>query len=122
MRIEVSAEKIARIKPEVLERERRELGESWFRQEFCCAFEALEGLVYPDFARQVTLGTQQQEREARSCGTKVGGMDFGVRNPFAALWGVLDRDGILWLTGEHYFRDKPLSFDGCATAKSVDPS
>ena len=39
--------------PEFLDEERRALGESWFRQEYCCSFEALEGLVYPDFARCV---------------------------------------------------------------------
>jgi hypothetical protein len=40
----------------------------------------------------------------------VGGIDFGFRNPFAALWGLHDRDGILWLTGEHYARQKPLDY------------
>jgi hypothetical protein len=43
-------------------------------------------------------------------GRRVGGIDFGFRNPFAAIWGVLDRDGILWLTGEHYCRHQPLSY------------
>jgi Terminase RNaseH-like domain len=42
-------------------------------------------------------------------GRKVGGIDFGFRNPFAAVWGVLDRDGVLWLTGEHYEHMRPLS-------------
>ena len=42
-------------------------------------------------------------------GRKVGGIDFGFRNPFAAVWGTADRDGVLWLTGEHYARNKPLS-------------
>jgi hypothetical protein len=37
-------------------------------------------------------------------GRPLGGIDFGFRNPFAALWGVLDRGGVLWLTGEHYER------------------
>ena len=40
----------------------------------------------------------------------MGGIDFGFRNPFAAVWGVLDRDGVLWLTGEHYCRERPLSY------------
>ncbi len=43
-------------------------------------------------------------------GRPVGGIDFGFRNPFAAVWGVVDRDDILWLTGEHYCRNKPLSY------------
>ena len=45
-----------RITPDFLAEERRSLGESWFRQEYCCSFEALEGLVYPDFARCVVPG------------------------------------------------------------------
>jgi hypothetical protein len=52
-RIEVPAERCPRITPEFLAGERRALGESTFRQEYCCSFEALEGLVYPDFARCV---------------------------------------------------------------------
>ncbi len=31
----------------------RQTSESWFRQEYGCSFEALEGLVYPDLARCV---------------------------------------------------------------------
>jgi hypothetical protein len=42
-------------------------------------------------------------------GRKVGGIDFGFRNPFAAVWGVVDGDDVLWLTGEHYERNRPLS-------------
>lgn len=45
-----------------------------------------------------------------SAGRKVGGIDFGFRNPFAAVWGTLDGDGVLWLTGEHYCRQRPLSY------------
>jgi len=103
-RIEVPAECIARIPPEFLEEERRALGESWFRQEYGCSFEALEGLVYPDFARCVTSAVP-----APLSGRRVGGIDFGFRNPFAALAGTLDRDGVLWLTFEHYLRGRPLS-------------
>src|SRR3984893_4818019 len=52
-RIEVPAERIGRITPEFLAGERRAIGASWFRQEYGCSFESLEGLVYPDFARCV---------------------------------------------------------------------
>jgi hypothetical protein len=55
-----------------------------------------------------------------------GGMDFGFRNPFAAVWGVLDRDGVLWLTGEHYSGGRPLSYHAQQLPKKVtryaDPS
>jgi hypothetical protein len=64
----------------------------------------LEGLVYPDFGRCVVSGP------APAGGAPVGGIDLGFRNPFASLWGFHDRDGVLWLTGEHYVRQKPLSY------------
>jgi hypothetical protein len=109
-RIEVPAERIARIAPEFLAEERRAMGASWFRQEYGCSFESLEGLVYPDFARcVVTAGEQGVSATGVPTGRRVGGIDFGFRNPFAAVWGVHDRDGVLWLTGEHYARQKPLS-------------
>ena len=113
-RVEVPAAAVPRIAPEFLEEERRELGESWFRQEYCCSFEALEGLVYPDFARCVVPGP------VPTGGRRVGGIDFGYRNPFAAVWGVLDRDGVLWLTGEHYAVQKPLDYHVARLPRNVD--
>jgi hypothetical protein len=119
-RIEVPANRISRIRPQFLEQERRGLGESWYRQEYLCSFEALEGLVYPGFARCVLPGP------APAGGRKLGGIDFGFRNPFAAVWGTLDRDGRLWLTGEHYARQKPLSYHAAQLPRDVtwyaDPS
>jgi hypothetical protein len=50
---------------------------------------------------------------------RVGGIDFGFRNPFAAVWGVVDRDGILWLTGEHYVRQRPLSYHAAHLPRGV---
>jgi hypothetical protein len=103
-RFQVPAEQVPRIKQSYLEQVRRQMGESWYRQEFCCSFEALEGLVYPDFARNVV--TEQPPAGGRL----VGGIDFGLRNPFAAVWGVLDRNNVLWLTGEHFSRERSLSY------------
>jgi hypothetical protein len=80
----------------------------------------LQGLVYPDFGRCVVPGP------APRIGRHVGGIDFGFRNPFAAVWGVLDSDGVLWLTGEHYSRQKPLSYHAERMPRDVtwyaDPS
>src|SRR5205823_6016547 len=59
-RIEVPAERIGRITPEFLAQERRVLGLSWFRQEYYCSFEALQGLVYPDFDQCVVPGPAPQ--------------------------------------------------------------
>jgi hypothetical protein len=104
VRVEVPAGQVPRIRPEFLEQERRVMGEAYFRQEFCCSFEAAEGLVYPDFGKCVVAG------EPPPGGRRVGGIDFGLRNPFAAVWGVLDRDDVLWLTGEHYCREQTLAY------------
>ena len=118
-RVKVTAEQCPRIAADFLAAERRALGESWFRQEFCCSFEALEGLVYPDFARCVMAGP------APEGGRRVGGIDFGFRNPFAAVWGTV-KDDVLILTGEHYSRGKPLSYHATQLPREVlwyaDPS
>ncbi len=82
--------------------ERRKFGDAWVAQEYQCDFRSLEGLVYPDFDLCLV------DRPAQEGGRKVGGIDFGFRNPFAALWGVLDRDGVLHLNGERYLRAAPL--------------
>jgi hypothetical protein len=67
-RIEVPAERIPRITAAFLAQERRAQGESWYRQEYCCSFEALQGLVYPDFARCVVAALPADLRGAdRSC-------------------------------------------------------
>jgi len=119
-RIEVRASQCPRITREFLDEERRCLSESYYRQEYECSFEALEGLVYPDFARCVVPGP------AAAGGKQVGGIDFGFRNPFAAVWGTVDRDGVLWLTGEHYARNRPLSYHAERLPRAVrwyaDPS
>jgi hypothetical protein len=125
-RIEVPAERIPRIKPERLEEERRALGETAFRQEYCCSFESVEGLVHPRFAQQVRGGRLADEKRAWAYGKKVGGIDFGYTQPFAAVWGVLDYDGVLWLTGEHYSRERVLAYHAAQLPRDVvwtaDPS
>src|SRR5262249_6283072 len=50
---------------------------------------------------------------------RVGGIDFGWRNPFAAVWGVLDHDDVLWITHERYARETPLSDHAAALPKDV---
>jgi hypothetical protein len=91
-----------RIRPEFIDEERRSLGQSWVDQEYECLFVIMHGLVYPDFGRAaVDDGPAPQ-------GRLVGGIDFGWRNPFAAVWGVLDRSDVLWIEGERYLKATPL--------------
>jgi hypothetical protein len=92
-----------RITPEFIAEERLSLGDAWVGQEYECQFGALEGLVYPDFDSCLCPAAP-----ATLTGQHVGGIDFGWRNPFAAIWGTLDRDDVLWITGERYLRETPL--------------
>jgi hypothetical protein len=111
-KIEIPATGVPRISAEFLEEERRALGTSIFRQEYCCSFEAREGAVYPDFARCVVhIGGSKATANQHPVvppGKRVGGIDWGFNNPFAAVWGILDRDDVLWLTGEYYACHEPI--------------
>jgi hypothetical protein len=107
-----------RIRPEFIAEERLALGDAWVRQEYEC-LTALEGLVYPDFAQALSAAEPP-------AGRRVGGIDWGWRNPFAAVWGVLDRDDVLWLHHERYLRETPLFEHAQALPRGVmwyaDPS
>ena len=116
-RFEIPAEKVPRIQPAFLAQERRCLGDSWFRQEYQCSFEALEGLVFPDLRKCVVASPPAHA--GGSPAPRIGGIDFGYRNPFAAIWGHVDEDGILWLTGEHYCRQRPLSYHAARLPRGV---
>lgn len=91
-----------RITADFIAEETRAMGLPWVQQEYETLFTALEGLVYPDFGQAVVCDWPQLS------GRRVGGIDFGWHNPFAALWGVLDADDVLWIEGERYLRQTPL--------------
>jgi hypothetical protein len=92
-----------RISAEFLEEEKRTLGTAWYEQEYCCSFEALEGMVYPTFSSCLV------DIYLPVPGRLVGGIDWGFHNPFAAVWGVLDKNDVLWIIGERYAREKTLA-------------
>jgi hypothetical protein len=141
LRFEVRAEQIPRISRAFLDEELRTLGRSWFNQEYACSFEAVEGLVYPEFQHCVEKSLPEELRERvnvweRECAAQqtsgranrstpshllrlVGGIDFGFRNPFAAIWGILDRQDVLWILGEHYQRQAPLNQHAAKLPRSV---
>jgi len=103
-RIHIPWHQCPRILPEFIAEETRALGQAWVDQEYNGLFTTMEGLVFPEFAMAV-----QPKPESEPAGTKVGGIDFGWRNPFAAIWGVLDHDDVLWILHERYARETPLS-------------
>jgi hypothetical protein len=88
-------------------------------QEYECLFTALEGLVYPDFENAVAADWRHPEAGQAKAGQAVGGIDWGWRNPFAAVWGVLDRDDVLWIEAERYVRETPLHEHARALPRGV---
>lgn len=103
-----------RISAEFIAEETRALGDAWVRQEYECSFESLADLVYPDF--EALAGVDQA---APPEGRRVGGIDFGFRNPFCALWGVLDREDVLWLDHERYLKQTPIHEHAAALPREV---
>jgi len=102
VRFRVPYQRCPRISEAFIENERRSLGNQWVEQEYECSFTALEGMVYPEFQDAVyAIGVANP-------GQKVGGIDFGYRNPCAAVWGYVDRDDVLWIEGESYRRETSL--------------
>jgi hypothetical protein len=101
-RVRITWRDCPRITPDFITEETRALGPAWVQQEYECAFNSLEGVVYPDFDQALV------DDWPEPVGRPVGGIDFGWRNPFAAVWGVLDRDDVLWIAGERYRRETPL--------------
>jgi hypothetical protein len=104
-KIQVPWRQCPRITPEFIESERRALGDAWIGQEYEGRFNAMTGLVYPDFDQCLVSPEDCPSLEGQRL---VGGIDFGWRNPFAAVWGILDRDDTLWLLGERYLTQTPL--------------
>jgi hypothetical protein len=122
-RVHIPKTDCPRIAPEFIAEETRALGQAWVDQEYNCLFTALEGLVYPDFETGIGKPTDGNPwADGSPCaseGCRVGGLDFGWRNPFAAIWGVLDRDDVLWITHERYQRETPLSDHAAALPRDV---
>lgn len=133
-----------RIKPEFIAEETRSMGQAWVDQEYNCLFTALEGLVFPDFEKAIIgdvadnlqfamantqfsmdAATLSNSLQIENCPLKiencerVGGIDFGWRNPFAAIWGVHDHDDVLWILHERYARETPLAEHIQAMPKDV---
>lgn len=71
-----------------------------------------EGLVYPGFESCIS-------DSGGNGSPQVGGIDFGFSNPFAAVYGHLDHDGVLWITGCRYVRQCTLPIHAEALPKGV---
>jgi hypothetical protein len=108
-RIHIPWTQCPRILPEFIAEETRALGQAWVDQEYGGLFTTMEGLVFPEFEQAVLPSLTPGLSPGGRGETAVGGIDFGWRNPFAAIWGFHDSDDVLWITHERYARETPLS-------------
>ena len=104
-RVQITWRECPRISAEFIDEERRALGEEWVQQEYECMFTSRTGLVYPDF----DLACSGVEVAASAKRQAVGGIDWGWRNPFAAVWGAVDENDILWIENERFLTQTPLA-------------
>ncbi len=105
VRIQQTADKCPRLDKSFLDAERASMGESWFNQEYMCAFDSVRGLVYPRFRECII-----EQLPSDVIGYKVGGIDFGFNSPFAGVWGYHDAaTDTLYITNERYLRHTNLS-------------
>ncbi len=86
------------LQPEYLADLRANYVGEFARQEIEGEFVAFEGLVYPNFSRNVHIWTG----DVGSGWTKIRAVDYGYTNPFVCLWGAIDEDKRLYIYDEHY--------------------
>src|SRR5262249_2736486 len=98
-RFRITWQDCPRITADFIENYKNSMGASWVDQEYNCLFTALEGVVYPEFE---TCVIDEWTNTARTGARYVGGIDWGFHNPFAAVWGYLDHDDVLWIGWERY--------------------
>lgn len=95
-RIQITAEDCPRITREFIEDERLKFGDAYIAQEYFCSFTMPQGLVYPEFERNIVDPGPVMVSRA------FGGVDFGWRNPSAFVVILLDADDVAWIVEEVY--------------------
>jgi len=83
-------------------------------QELGGEFVAFEGLIYPEFRRELHVVGHTPERFAYT----IAGVDWGFANPGVILPFGIDSDGRMWQMGEHYKRQRRIE-DWVEVAKQV---
>ena len=88
------------IPKEEIDRQKRNLPEDSFAQEFLADFRKRTGLVYPEFNRDKHVFKEggQPAHTVR----ELLGVDFGYTNPTAIIWVERDNDDNYWITQEWY--------------------
>lgn len=93
-----------------LKKKKRELldmgKENTWYQQYMAEFRQMEGLVYKDFHRDLSVFNEFGKMP--SSGTRVAGIDFGFTNPTAVVFFLIDYDGNWWLYDEIYEKERTM--------------
>lgn len=76
--------------------------EERIQREVMGSFDAFEGMVYPEFRRDLHV---IQPFQIPANWTRVIGIDHGYRNPSAWVWGAVDQDNNLYIYREFYEKE-----------------
>jgi hypothetical protein len=120
-KVRIPWQQCPRITADFIDEERRSFGEEWIQQEYETLFTALSGLVYPTLALPAAEGGCVWDVLGATRGRLVGGIDWGWRNPFAAVWGALTEDDVLEIISERYMRETPLHQHATALKRIPGP-
>ncbi len=91
--------------PEIVAAWRREYTGDFALQELEGEFIAFEGLIYPEFRREVHVTSQIPDTFAYT----IAGVDWGFANPGVILVLGVDSDDRVWVVEEHYQRQRLVS-------------
>lgn len=85
---------------------KEQLNERYFRQEYEASFEDFTGLIYPEFSETKHVFN---ELPIDAHWERVGAIDPAITGTFAALFGAFDENGVCYVFGEYYERDRRVS-------------
>lgn len=89
-----------------IEEAKQQLAERYFRQEYEASFEDFTGLVWPEFVERLHV---IDPIDIPKHFERIGAIDPAVTGTTAVLFGAIDEDGKIFITGEYYEQNKRAS-------------
>lgn len=92
------------IDPKEIDKAKNQMTVDRFQQEYMGEFRKMEGLVYPEFIRQIDV--KEFKEEDLNLKEIIVGLDWGYTNPAGALKILVDKDNKFYISDEYYKRKK----------------
>lgn len=92
------------IDPTEIDKAKNQMTVDRFQQEYMGEFRKMEGLVYPEFKREIDV--KDFKEEDINLKEIIVGLDWGYTNPAGALKILVDRDHKFYISDEYYKRKK----------------